>query len=65
MEFNLLELASKSDSSNIEYSKYAYHMVCKGMKEKFNYLITEDRFYDLQFLLPFTHMGTGKNEDPS
>lgn len=34
------------------------------MLEKFNYIVTNDRIYDLQYLLPFTHLGTGEYESP-
>lgn len=30
------------------------------MKEKYNYFITVDRFYDLQFMLPMTFISSGE-----
>ena len=39
-------------------------MVCKGMKEKMNYLVLSDCMYDLQFMLPMTFLKTGEDELP-
>lgn len=54
---------------NLEYSMielqdlgtyYPYNLICKGMSEKLNYIITDSNFFDLFYLLPTTYM---KSED--
>ena len=29
------------------------HLVCKGVQQKLNYLVSDKSFYDLQYMLPF------------
>lgn len=35
------------------------------MNEKLNYMVRNDRFYDLQFQLPFTFLKAPRDEDGS
>ena len=35
-------------------------MICKGMSEKMNYIVSRENFYDLFYLLPTTYL---KSED--
>ena len=41
MEYKMLQLKDEVDVNN------AHHFVVKGMNEKYNYLVTDERFYDL------------------
>jgi hypothetical protein len=52
-EYSMIELQDLSSS-------YPEHMICKGMSEKMNYIVTNSNFYDLFYLLPTTYL---KSED--
>jgi len=58
-------------NKNLEYSSLevddikeqkAATYVCKGLSQKLNYIVTQDKFYDLQFMSPFNFVTTGKRE---
>lgn len=56
LEHSLLQLTDLDES-------YAHHYIVKGMNEKFNYIVTAERFYDLQYLLPFTFLNSDGDEE--
>lgn len=46
IEYSMIEL------NDMESNK-PYHQICKGVKEKHNYIMTKTNSYDLFYLLPF------------
>lgn len=54
IEYNMLQIQGASSN----FSTYCDRLVCKGISEKLNYIVTNDAFYDLQYMLPMTFLTT-------
>lgn len=50
LELNQEHSLAQIDISDIPHPE---HLVCKGVQQKLNYIVTENCFYDFQYMLPF------------